>query len=165
MSTLLLGACSSLGGHSLEKRSAKLSKGIQTAYAVPATTATRVSPLIIQNAEKHSLDPLLVAAVIRQESTYRSHVASHAGAVGLMQIMPRYWQATCGDDLYNEAVNISCGSYILSRYHESSGSLEKALGYYNVGPTAYEKNRKMRKQGKRYAQQVKQHKKDLKNAI
>lgn len=165
LSTVLFSACSSLGGNSLEKRSAQLSKGIQTAYGVPATTATRVSPLIIQNAEKNRLDPLLVAAVIRQESTYRSQVASHAGAVGLMQIMPRYWQATCGDDLYNEAINISCGSHILSRYHKSSGSLEKALGYYNVGPTAYEKNRKMRKQGKRYAQQVKQHKKDLKNVI
>ena len=75
LSTVLFSACSSLGGNSLEKRSAQLSKGIQTAYGVPATTATRVSPLIIQNAEKNRLDPLLVAAVIRQESTYRSQVA------------------------------------------------------------------------------------------
>ena len=125
LTTILISACSSLGGKSLEKRSAKLSQGIQTAYAVPATTATRVSPLIIQNAERHSLDPLLVAAVIRQESTYRSQIASPAGAVGLMQIVPRYWQSTCGPDLFNEAINIGCGSYILSRYQESSGSLEK----------------------------------------
>ncbi|MCU4310944.1 transglycosylase SLT domain-containing protein [Acinetobacter variabilis] len=164
-STILISACSSLGGNSLEKRSAKLSQGIQTAYAVPATTATRVSPLIIQNAERHSIDPLLVAAVIRQESTYRSQVASPAGAVGLMQIVPRYWQSTCGPDLFNEAVNIGCGSYILSRYQESSGSLEKALGYYNVGPTAYEKDRKMRKQGKKYAKEVLTHQKQLKKSM
>lgn len=165
LSTILISACSSLGGNSLEKRSAKLSQGIQTAYVVPATTATRVSPLIIQNAERHSLDPLLVAAVIRQESTYRSQVASPAGAVGLMQIVPRYWQSTCGPDLFNEAINIGCGSYILSRYQESSGSLKKALGYYNVGPTAYEKDRKMRKQGKKYAKEVLTHQKQLKKSM
>ncbi len=165
LSTVLLSACSSFGGGSLEKRSVKLAQGIQTSYSVPASTAQRVSPLIIQNAEQHSLDPLLVAAVIRQESTYRSEVTSPAGAVGLMQIMPRYWQSTCGNDLFNEAVNIRCGSYILSRYQQSSGSLEKALGYYNVGPTAYEKNRKMRKQGKKYAKQVLDHKKQLKSSL
>ncbi|KGT48848.1 hypothetical protein GW12_01280 [Acinetobacter sp. HR7] len=165
LSTVLVSACSSFGGSSLEKRSVKLAQGIQTAYAVPATTAQRVSPLIIQNADKHNLDPLLVAAVIRQESTYRSQVSSPAGAVGLMQVVPRYWQSTCGNDLYNDAVNIGCGSYILSRYHQSSGSLEKALGYYNVGPNAYENNRKMRKQGKKYAKQVLSHKKKLKSSL
>ncbi|WP_347455802.1 transglycosylase SLT domain-containing protein [Acinetobacter thermotolerans] len=165
LSTVLVSACSSFGGSSLEKRSVKLAQGIQTAYAVPATTAQRISPLIIQNADKHNLDPLLVAAVIRQESTYRSQVSSPAGAVGLMQVVPRYWQSTCGNDLYNDAVNIGCGSYILSRYHQSSGSLEKALGYYNVGPNAYENNRKMRKQGKKYAKQVLSHKKKLKSSL
>ncbi|MEE1123711.1 MAG: lytic transglycosylase domain-containing protein, partial [Acinetobacter pseudolwoffii] len=38
LSTVFFSACSSLGGNSLEKRSAQLSKGIQTAYGVPATT-------------------------------------------------------------------------------------------------------------------------------
>ncbi|UNT58031.1 transglycosylase SLT domain-containing protein [Acinetobacter sp. ASP199] len=165
LSTILLSACTSFGGNSLEKRSAKLSKGIQNAYAISASTADRVSPLIIHHAEKNSLDPLIVAAVIRQESTYRSQVTSSAGAVGLMQVIPRYWQSTCGNNLYDEAVNIQCGAYILSHYHQSAGDLKKALGYYNVGPTNYEKNRNMRKQGKRYANQVLNHKKTLKNSI
>lgn len=89
-SAITLTACSSLGGGSIEKRSAKLSKGIQSAYSISPETANRVSPLIIKSAEQHNLDPLLVAAVIRQESTYRPYVSSPAGAVGLMQIIPRY---------------------------------------------------------------------------
>ncbi len=157
--------CSSLGGGSIEKRASKLATGIQKAYRVPATTAQRVSPLIIQSSQQYNIDPLTMAALIRQESSYRSQVSSHAGAVGLTQVMPRYWQQSCPGDLYDEAININCGSFILAKYEQSAGSMKKALGYYNVGPSNYENNRKMRKQGKRYAKQVKQHQKALKSAL
>ena len=165
LTTLVFTGCSSLGGGSIEKSAAKLSKGIQIAYSTPASTAERVSPMIVLHSERQGLDPLLVAAVIRQESTYRSQAVSPAGAVGLMQVMPRYWQQTCPGNLYNENNNIQCGSYILTKYHQSAGDWEKALAYYNVGPSNYENNRKMRKQGKRYAKQVKQHKQALKSAL
>ncbi|ODA12069.1 transglycosylase [Acinetobacter celticus] len=161
----LFTGCSSLGGGSVQKRSAKLSNGIQKAYSVSPTTANRISPLIVQSADQYNLDPLMLAALIRQESTYRSQVVSSAGAVGLTQVMPRYWQKTCPGDLYDEATNINCGSFILTKYEQSAGSLKKALGYYNVGPSNFENNHKMRKQGKRYAKQVKAHEKNLKNAI
>lgn len=52
-------------------------------------TANRISPIIVQNAEKYSVDPLLLAAMIRQESSYRNYVVSPAGAVGLTQVIPR----------------------------------------------------------------------------
>ena len=157
--------CSSLGGGSIEKRASKLATGIQKTYRVPATTAQRVSPLIIQSSQQYNIDPLTIAALIHQESSYRSQVSSHAGAVGLTQVMPRYWQQSCPGDLYDEAININCGSFILAKYEQSAGSMKKALGYYNVGPSNYENNRKMRKQGKRYAKQVKQHQKALKSAL
>lgn len=162
---LLFSACSSLGGGSLEKRADKLSRGIQSTYKVPVSTANYVSPLIIENSERNNLDPLLVAAVIHQESSYRPKVVSGAGAVGLMQIMPRYWQATCGSDLHNEEINIQCGTSILAKYQQLGGNLKTALGYYNVGPSAYKNNRKMRKQGKKYAKQVLTHKKQLKSSL
>ena len=165
LTTLVFSGCSSLGGGSIEKRAAKLSKGIQTAYSTPASTANRVSPMIIQHAQNQGVDPLLVAAVIHQESTYRSQATSPAGAIGLMQVIPRYWQQTCPGNLYEEGSNIQCGTYILSKYNQSAGDWKKALAYYNVGPSGYENNRKMRKQGKRYAKQVKQHKKILEDAL
>lgn len=157
--------CSSLGSGSTEKRAAKLSAGIQRAYSVEANTANRVSPMIVQSAERYDLDPLLLAAVIRQESSYRSYVTSPAGAVGLTQIIPRYWQNTCPGDLFDESTNIQCGSYIIARYKSSAGKLPKALAYYNVGPTGYNSDRRMKKQGKRYAKQVEQHQKLLKKAL
>lgn len=161
----ILTGCSSLGGGSVAKRASKLSTGIQKAYAVNPETANRVSPYIVQTADQYAVDPLLLAAVIRQESTFRPYVTSPAGAVGLTQVMPRYWQTTCQGDLYDELTNINCGTYILTKYKNSAGSIPKALAYYNVGPTAYNTNRKMKKQGKRYAKQVKQHQKNLKSAL
>ena len=172
MKTLLLGCavlalsgCTSLGMGSLEKRSAKLAQGIQKAYSVDSTTANRVAPLIIQSATQNDVDPLLMAAVIRQESSYRNYVVSSAGAVGLTQVIPRYWQQTCPGDLFQENININCGSFILAKYNQSAGSRKKELAYYNVGPTGYKTNRKMKKQGKRYAKQVKQHEKNLKSKL
>ena len=129
MKTLLLGCavlalsgCTSLGMGSLEKRSAKLAQGIQKAYSVDSNTANRVAPLIIQSATQNDVDPLLMAAVIRQESSYRNYVVSSAGAVGLTQVIPRYWQQTCPGDLFQENININCGSFILTKYNQSAGS-------------------------------------------
>lgn len=162
---MVITGCSSLGGGSVEKRAAKLSKGIQKAYSVSPNTANRVAPMIVQSADQYAVNPLLIAATIRQESSYRSNAASSAGAVGLTQIIPRYWQQSCPGNLFEESTNINCGSFILAKYNQSSGSWEKALAYYNVGPTAYNTNRKMKKQGKRYAKQVKRHEKTLKHAL
>lgn len=164
-SLLMLVGCSSLGGNSVEKRAGKLSSGIQKAYAVDSTTANRVAPMIVQSADQYQVDPLLIAAMIRQESSYRNYAISPAGAVGLTQVMPTYWQQVCPGDLFDEASNINCGTYILAKYNQSAGSWKKALAYYNVGPTGYESSWKMRRQGKKYAKQVKQHEEKLKGSL
>ena len=157
--------CSALGGGSIAKRSIKLSNGIQNAYAVESNTANRVAPIIIQAAEKYDLNPLMLAAMIQQESSYRKYVISPAGAIGLTQIMPNYWQQICPGDLFEETTNINCGSFILAKYNQSAGSWKKALAYYNVGPTGYKSSWKMKRQGKKYAKQVKQHEEKLKKVL
>ena len=157
--------CSALGGGSIAKRSIKLSNGIQNAYAVESNTANRVAPIIIQAAEKYDLNPLMLAAIIQQESSYRNYVISPAGAIGLTQIMPNYWQQICPGDLFEETTNINCGSFILAKYNQSAGSWKKALAYYNVGPTGYKSSWKMKRQGKKYAKQVKQHEEKLKKVL
>lgn len=165
ITTLAFTGCTSFNGGSVAKRSAKLSTGIQKAYAVAPDTANRVSPMIIQSAEKYAVDPLLLAAMIRQESSYRNYAISPAGAVGLTQVIPRYWQQICPGDLSDEYHNINCGTYILASYNNKAGSWPKALAYYNVGPTGYNSNLKMKKQGEKYARQVKQHHTTLKDAL
>lgn len=162
---LSMAGCQSIHHGSPEKRAQVLSRGIQGAYGVSSSTAERVSPYIIQSADRHDISPALIAALIRQESTYRSNVVSPAGAVGLTQVIPRFWQQKCPGNLYDESTNIACGSYILAHYQQRAGSEKKALAYYNVGPSGYENNRKMRKQGQKYAKQVKAHEKALKKKI
>ena len=44
-------------------------------------------------------------------------------------------------------------------------SWPKALAYYNVGPTGYHSSWKMKRQGKKYAKQVKAHQENLKGAL
>ncbi|WOE32135.1 MULTISPECIES: lytic transglycosylase domain-containing protein [unclassified Acinetobacter] len=161
----LITGCAPLGSGSVAKRSAKLSIGLQKAYTVQPSTADRIAPLIVETADQYDLDPLMLAALIRQESSYRSKVVSPAGAVGLTQVMPKYWQNICQGDLFDESVNIHCGAYILNTYQHNANSLKKALAHYNVGPTAYNTNRQMKKQGKKYAKQVKAHRSELKSAL
>ena len=65
--------CSTLRGNAQQK-SQKLAQGIQRAYAINSSTAQRISPYIIEGSEKHDVDPILIAAIIQQESNYRSSV-------------------------------------------------------------------------------------------
>lgn len=156
--------CTSLKG-SFEERSAQLAQGIQRAYQVSPSIAQEVAPLIVHNAERYNLPPLTLAAVIQQESSYRPNVTSNVGAAGLMQVMPKYWQKSCPGNLYETETNIACGSYILNHYHQTTGNLKKTLAYYNVGPSGYENSWKMKRQGKRYAKQVREKENILKKTL
>ncbi|ENU81496.1 hypothetical protein F975_00620 [Acinetobacter sp. ANC 3789] len=165
LSTLV--GCTSLGPHSgsVASRSVRLSSGLQKAYTVSPSKAQRLSPMIIQSADQYQVPPLLVAALIKQESNYNSAAHSATGAVGLTQIIPSYWQEKCVGDLHNEATNIQCSAYILNHYHELSGSWFKATAYYNVGPTGYESSFWTRHKAKKYARQVRHHEKELEAAL
>ncbi len=157
-------ACSSTQSPSIS-RSQQFATGIQNAYSVPSTTANRVAPIILKTAERHNISPHLLAALIRQESSYRTFARSSADAVGLTQVRPKFWQQFCPGDLYDEHVNINCGAYILANYYQSTGDWAKALGYYNVGPTGYRRSPYMRQQAERYASSVKRHEQSLKEAL
>ena len=157
-------ACSSLSG-SFANRSTQLSSGLQNAYSVSPNTANRLSPMIVQNAERYDVSPTLLAALIRQESNYNSSARSPTGAIGLTQIVSTHWRQSCPGNLYDENTNINCGAYILSAYYKSAGSWSKAVAYYNVGPSGYERSFWTRHKGKKYARSVKRHEKILKKAL
>ena len=44
--------------------------------------------LVKREAEEWGIDPIVMAAMIRQESAFKADVVSRAGAIGLMQVMP-----------------------------------------------------------------------------
>lgn len=134
-----------------------LSLAIQNAYSVSQRIADQLAPLIIYSAEQHKISPYLLAALIQQESSFRKNAVSSAGAIGLTQVMPQYWRKHCEANLFDEKNNIHCGGLILSQYHQQTNDINKALAYYNVGPTGFEKNDKMRQQGLKYARSVQQY--------
>lgn len=89
-------------------------------------------------AERYGVDPWVVAAMIHQESAGVSNAKSHAGARGLMQIMP----ATGGDlglttteQFYDGPTNIDAGTrYISQQFKSFDNDINKALAAYNAGP-------------------------------
>ncbi|MEL7058855.1 MAG: lytic transglycosylase domain-containing protein [Acidobacteriota bacterium] len=91
---------------------------------------------IIEAAQRHGLDPLLVAAVVEVESSFRPAALSHRGAVGLMQVLPSTARATA-DALRDPQINLDRGAaYLRHLLERFGGDLELALAAYNAGPTA-----------------------------
>ena len=96
---------------------------------------------IVKWSKQRELNPLLVTALIRQESSFRAEVKSWAGAMGLMQIMPDTgkWiseKVSLSDySLVNPDHNINFGTWYMDHTHEiyNNNSL-LAIASYNAGP-------------------------------
>ncbi|HVR95908.1 MAG TPA: lytic transglycosylase domain-containing protein [Thermoanaerobaculia bacterium] len=92
---------------------------------------------IAQAAERHEVDPLLLAAIVEAESRFRPDATSHRGAVGLMQVMPATGRYYGAKDLKDPFVNIDVGSrYLRALLQDCRGDVELALAAYNAGPGA-----------------------------
>ena len=94
------------------------------------------------HARNYRLDPALLAAVIDQESKFRSNVKSRSGAIGLMQLLPQTARGiavhTGGsrfrvEDLYNPEINVRYGAWYLRHLMDKYGDEETALAAYNAG--------------------------------
>lgn len=90
--------------------------------------------LVHQEATRADLHPELVLAVIEVESNFNRWAISHAGAQGLMQVMP-FWLKEIGrpgDNLLHPATNLRLGCTILKYYLDmEQGRLRPALARYN----------------------------------
>ncbi|MCL2216149.1 MAG: lytic transglycosylase domain-containing protein [Defluviitaleaceae bacterium] len=83
---------------------------------------------------RHNLDPNLVRAVIRVESSYRHDAVSHAGAMGLMQLMPGTAASLGVTDPFDIRQNIDGGTrYLRSLLDMFDNDLSLALAAYNAG--------------------------------
>lgn len=108
---------------------------------------------IQQAASISDVDPLLVASVIRVESKFQKGDVSHAGAIGLMQLMPKtaVWIASqmqqsgeagrygitssSADYLAVPQTNIRLGSWYLNYLYQTfNGNQVAAIAAYNAGP-------------------------------
>ncbi len=96
-------------------------------------------PLIFEAARRHSVNPQVVAALIRAESAGNPRAVSHKGARGLMQLMPATAQrfGTRKEKLYDPKENLEAGIRYLSWLVEQfPDDLSKVLAAYNAGENA-----------------------------
>ncbi len=97
-------------------------------------TSMPYGDLIHEKAEKYDVDPLLVAAVIEQESKFQHKAKSQVGARGLMQLMPRTGRWMGAENLYDPEQNVDAGvKYIKYLQQQFNGNLKKTIAAYNAG--------------------------------
>jgi soluble lytic murein transglycosylase-like protein len=88
-------------------------------------------------ASRHNIDPNLVRAVIRAESNYRHDAVSHAGAMGLMQLMPGTASSLGVTNPFDISQNIEGGTSYLRRMMDMfDEDVDLALAAYNAGSGA-----------------------------
>jgi soluble lytic murein transglycosylase len=101
---------------------------------------------ILKWSQQRQLNPLLVTALIRQESRFEPEIRSSAGALGLMQVMPATGQTAAKNiglsnySLTNPEDNINIGTYYLDFTHRKyNNNSMLAVASYNAGPNAVAK--------------------------
>jgi len=104
--------------------------------------AREVASSVYRHSLQFGRSPDLTLAIIKIESNFNKRAVSGAGALGLMQVMPK-WKSILGlkGDLADTDTNIHHGLQILGFYQEThNGNLKLALASYNRGPTVVRKD-------------------------
>ena len=126
-----------------QRASAPSIRQIREREALPPAIAkrrARFAALIETEAARQGVDPELVHAVIRAESSYRARAESPAGACGLMQLMPATAKRFGVSDIWEPSQNIRGGvSYLRFLLDRFEGDLRLVLAAYNAGEGAVAK--------------------------
>ena len=104
--------------------------------------------------KRYRLSPPLIKAVIKVESGFVNGAISHAGAQGLIQLMPDTANEIDVLNSFDPQANILGGSRLLKKYLTEFGSLKKALIAYNAGPNWVRKKKGIPKETRRYIRKV-----------
>jgi soluble lytic murein transglycosylase-like protein len=116
----------------------KISAMLMEKFGLAREKAQRISSAVMTSAEKYSLPPALVLAIISIESRFKETARGAHGATGLMQVVPAaHRQLVKNMDLTEPSDNIEAGSAILHGYLQSArGDVGAALKSYG-GSSAY----------------------------
>ena len=107
---------------------------------MPTSGDPKLDEIILEAGQKEGVDPRFIHAVIWQESKYKVAARSHAGAQGLMQLMPatakRFGCAHPDDPAENVEAGTKYLNWLLRRF---AGNVELALAGYNAGEGSVDK--------------------------
>ena len=113
--------------------------GVEVPAAAVTLIGDSVAPAQFAAAVHHfaalnDLSPALLEAVVWQESRWRPHARSRAGALGLAQLMPGTAR-DLGVDPRDPYANLGGGArYLRQQLDRFDGDVERALAAYNAGP-------------------------------
>jgi soluble lytic murein transglycosylase-like protein len=111
-------------------------------YLQPVSVPRELRQRITEHALARDLDPRLVEALIRVESSFNTRAVSHKGAMGLMQLMPGTALELGVENAFDVEENLRGGTaYLRQLLDRFRGDLSMALAGYNAGPGAVEKYR------------------------
>jgi soluble lytic murein transglycosylase-like protein len=116
------------------------------ATAFPAAGASQLpagTPFgseITAAAQRHGLDPALLAGLVKQESGFNPNAVSPAGAQGLTQLMPGTAAGLGVSDPLDPAQALEGGAkYLREQLDRFDGDVTRALAAYNAGPGAVQR--------------------------
>ena len=123
------------GASNAASRIDQLAAVVARRYKVADGAAAEVVRTAFREGGRHGLDPLLILAVIAVESRFNPFAASEQGALGLMQVVPRFHKDKLPGQgapaMLEPEANIVLGTRILKDSIRRGGSDEAGLQLYN----------------------------------
>ncbi len=96
-----------------------------------------IDSFILSSGRRNAVDPLLLYAIMHQESTFKPRAMSNKGARGLMQLMPGTAVRFGVNSIWDPQQNIEGGSrYMRFLLDMFDGNVQLALAGYNAGEGA-----------------------------
>ena len=117
---------------------ASVMQNVQKQKSVPAGAA-KYDAIFEEASRTYGVSKSLLIAVAKAESNFNPNDVSHAGASGIMQLMPGTAKSLGVKNVFDPYENIMGGAKLLRDNIKSFGSVPLALAAYNAGPGAVKK--------------------------
>ena len=117
---------------------ASVLQNVQKQKTMPAGAA-KYDAIFEEASRTYGVSKSLLIAVAKAESNFNPNDVSHAGASGIMQLMPGTAKSLGVKNVFDPYENIMGGAKLLRDNIKSFGSVPLALAAYNAGPGAVKK--------------------------